>query len=163
MTVSVVVRVKRDAPNRRRFKRTAENLGALETFGGEIYVANPRRHGVKVWHMQRLGNDPLDVPKGLANSMRRAMKWAILHGTQKQVQRELKKQAEFVADFLKKRISDGRLGRMKASTIRSKVSAAARGKASRRFGTPGPYGFLTGGFYNAIKVRVGRRSRRRRG
>lgn len=140
------------------FKRTPGRLSMLargRSTGagvGEVYV-----HGMantaKVMHLARRGHDPLWLPDSVRRMAREMIRVGARSLDEQTMRRTLTAAAQYSAKFMRDRITSGQLGRLKSSTFWRKVWLIRHGRASSKYGVPGPYGFLTGRLVTSIKAR----------
>ena len=120
---------------------------------GEVYVrgADNARHA---GYMADRGKDPLDVPRIVRDAARNTIRTGVLSFDSARERSAFERAAKFVASWCRNRIATGGLNPMRPATIRKKIWAARVGRASTRFGVPGPYGFMRGNLYHNINGRV---------
>ena len=140
-----------------RIKAVAEGLGSLNNMG-EIYLENPRWQLAKIRRIREYGHtDPMSVPPHVSRWIRDYVKAAILKGGKRQVMKAIREATELLRDWLKTRLTSGRLGRQSAVTRKIKMWLIERGRISTRYGSPPPLGIRRGNLLRSIKMRMKRK------
>jgi len=120
---------------------------------GEVYV----RGAENVAHAKALadlGHNPLEVTRIVRDAARITIRSGVTTFDPAKERAAFERAAKYTAYWCRNRIATGMLGTMKPSTIRRKIWAISRGRASAKFGNPGPYGFYRGNLYHNINGRV---------
>jgi len=142
-----------------RIKTIAEGLGALDNIG-EVYLENPRLQMAKIRRIREYGHtDPMSLPRHITKWAREYIALAIKRGGKQQVRKAIRESTELIRDWLKTRLTSGRLGTQSAVTAKIKRWLIDHGRISRRYGYPPPLGIRSGNFLASIKSRMRRGTR----
>jgi len=134
-------------------KLTLIARSSMAEIAAEVYIrgADNVKHA---GYMSARGRDPLEVPRIVRDAARNTIRTGVKTWNSDQERAAFERAAKFTASWCRNRISTGGLNPMRPSTIRKKIWAARVGRASTKFGVPGPYGFMRGNLYHNINGRV---------
>ena len=162
-------RTARDAANRHKSVRiTFKGAGT-----GEVLVSKRRKlpwekrraiHGKAIANMLAAkGHDPFSYPddvveesqETISTTYQRAIRRAFrLKRHQLPMIREaLRQEAERLAEIARDRVISGKVGRNPPEYRKRKARLVERGRATGEYGTPPPYGVLTGRFVAGFRAR----------
>lgn len=134
-----------------RLMLLARGLTAL-TGGAEVIVSGAANR-MKAANLRAMGRDPMAVPPPIAQAARDDIRRAIMSADVSRISRVLLRAAQSIRDFLKRRITTGRLGTNTPGGKRIKRDLVLRGLATAAYGVPPPFGVCTGRLVNSIQAR----------
>jgi hypothetical protein len=138
-------------------RAVAEGLGACYDTG-VVYLDNPRAQAAKMRRITEYGHQsPMSVPPSQRRWITEYIAAAIRKGGARHVSKAIRDSVFLLRDWLKSRLTSGRLGVQSPVTAKIKRWLIDHGRISRRYGYPPPLGIRTGNLLRSIQAKMEKR------